>query len=67
MKLLLVTFLGAGFAVTSLADIQDPPAADQGPTRKLSRGLSTMLYGWADIPVTIGRINTNEGNAAAAS
>jgi putative exosortase-associated protein (TIGR04073 family) len=67
MKLLLVTLLGAGFALTSLADIQDPPAADHGPTRKLGRGLSNMLYGWAEIPVTIGRINTNEGNAAAAS
>jgi len=67
MKLLLVTLLGAGFAVTSLADIQDPPGADHGPTRKLGRGLSNMLYGWAEIPVTIGRINTNEGNAAAAS
>ena len=67
MKLLLVTLLGAGFAATSLADIQDPPAADYGPTRKLGRGLSNMLYGWAEIPVTIGKINTNEGNAAAAS
>jgi putative exosortase-associated protein (TIGR04073 family) len=67
MKLLLVTLLGAGFALTSLADIQEPPAADHGPTRKLGRGLSNMLYGWAEIPVTIGRINTNEGNAAAAS
>jgi putative exosortase-associated protein (TIGR04073 family) len=67
MKRLLVAFLVVGFAATSLADIQDPPSADYGPTRKLGRGLSNMLYGWTEIPVTIARINTNEGNAAAAS
>ena len=67
MKLLLVTLLGVGFAVTSLADIQDPPAAEHGPTRKLGRGLSNMLYGWAEIPVAICKVNTAEGNAAAAS
>jgi putative exosortase-associated protein (TIGR04073 family) len=67
MKLLLVTLLSAGFAAASLADIQDPPAADYGPTRKLGRGLANMVFGWAEIPVTIGKINTEEGNAAAAS
>jgi putative exosortase-associated protein (TIGR04073 family) len=67
MKLLLVTLLSACFAAASLADIQDPPAADYGPTRKLGRGLSNMMFGWAEIPVTIGKINTEEGNAAAAS
>lgn len=67
MKLPLVLFLCAGFAASSFADIQDPPAADHGPTRKLSRGLANMAYGWAEIPVTIGRINTDEGNSAAAS
>ncbi len=67
MKLPLVLFLSAGFAASSLADIQDPPAADYGPTRKLARGLGNMAFGWAEIPVTIGRINTEEGNAAGAS
>ena len=66
MKLLLVTLLSAGFVTASLADIQDPPAADHGPTRKLGRGLSNMVFGWAEIPVTIARINTIEGNSAAA-
>ncbi|HEY8834339.1 MAG TPA: exosortase system-associated protein, TIGR04073 family [Chthoniobacterales bacterium] len=67
MKLLLVALLGAGFAATALADIQDPPAADYGPTRKLARGLGNMAFGWSEIPVTIGKINSQEGNAAAAS
>jgi putative exosortase-associated protein (TIGR04073 family) len=67
MNHLLIALLCAGIAATSLADIQDPPSADYGPTRKLGRGLSNMLCGWTEIPVTIARINTNEGNAAAAS
>lgn len=67
MKKLLVLFLGVGFAVTALADIQDPPAADYGPTRKLSRGVANVLFGWSEIPVTIGKVNRVEGNAAAAS
>src|SRR5712691_6676613 len=67
MKLLLVALLGAGFAATALGDIQDPPAADYGPTRKLARGLGNMAFGWSEIPVTIGKINSEEGNAAAAT
>jgi putative exosortase-associated protein (TIGR04073 family) len=67
MKRSLTALLVAGFAVTSPADIQDPPGNDYGPIRKLGRGISNMLYGVTEIPVTIDRINTTEGNAAAAS
>ena len=67
MNRLLVAVFVAGFTATSLADIQDPPSADYGPTRKLGRGLSNMFFGLTEIPVTIGQINTNQGNAAAAS
>jgi putative exosortase-associated protein (TIGR04073 family) len=66
MNRLLVALLVAGFAVTTLADIQDPPAADYGPTRKLGRGLTNMVFGCTEIPVTIATINTREGNSAAA-
>ena len=62
---LLVLFV-AGFAFPCLADIQDPPAADHGPTRKLGRGLSNMVFGWTEIPVTIAKVNSDEGNYAAA-
>ena len=65
-RLLLCLFLLA-LAAGVRADIQDPPAADYGPTRKLARGLSNMVLGWSEIPVTIGQINSHEGNAAAAS
>jgi putative exosortase-associated protein (TIGR04073 family) len=67
MRRSLLLLLLCGFAATSLADIQDPPAADYGPTRKLARGVSNMFFGWTEIPVTIGMVNTEEGNAAAAS
>lgn len=67
MNRLLLALLLVGFAGSSLADIQDPPAADQSPTRKLSRGLANMVLGWTEIPVTIGKVNSDEGNAAAAS
>ena len=67
MKLLLIASIGCCCAATALADIQDPPAADYGPTRKLARGLSNMAFGWTEIPVTIGKVNSEEGNSAAAS
>ena len=66
MKRSLLAFVIAGFALPCLADIQDPPAADHGPTRKLGRGLSNMVFGWTEIPVTIGKTNSDEGNYAAA-
>ncbi len=66
MNRLLVLLFVAGFAATSGADIQDPPAADYGPTRKLGRGLSNMIFGLTEIPVTIAKVNSDEGNAAAA-
>ncbi len=67
MRRSLVFLLLVGFAATSLADIQDPPAADYGPTRKLARGVSNIFFGVTEIPVTIGKINSEEGNSAAAS
>ncbi len=65
MKKLLVAFI-AGFAGTLMADIQDPPSNDYGPTRKLGRGLSNLILAPAEGIVTIATINTNEGNSAAA-
>jgi putative exosortase-associated protein (TIGR04073 family) len=66
METLLTPALVAGFATACCADIQDPPSNDYGPTRKLGRGLSNMVFGWSEIPVTIAKINKDEGNSAAA-
>ena len=48
------------------ADIQDPPMNDQGPIRKLSRGLANLLGGSTEIFVTWTARNAGEGNSAAA-
>jgi len=64
---LILLALALGFAASAFADIQDPPSNDYGPTRKLGRGLGNFFLAPAEIPVTVATINTNEGNAAAAS
>ena len=66
MNKLLATALIVGFATTAFADIQDPPANRYGPTRKLGRGISNVLFGIAELPATIARVNEREGNSAAA-
>jgi putative exosortase-associated protein (TIGR04073 family) len=66
MKKLIVLVLLFGAARFALADIQDPPSNDYGPTRKLGRGISNFFLAPAEITVTIATINKEEGNAAAA-
>jgi len=67
MKHLLAAALVFGFASTSFADIQDPPRKEYGPTRKLGRGLANVVFGVAELPVQIARVNEREGNGAALS
>ncbi len=63
-------FMTLGLVAVSLsiaqADIQDPPSNDYGPTRKLGRGLSNLIFAPTEIFVTVGKINSTEGNSAAA-
>jgi putative exosortase-associated protein (TIGR04073 family) len=66
MKNLFLAVLMAAFASTALADIQDPPSNDYGPTRKLGRGLANFFLAPAEIFVTVAKVNKDEGNAAAA-
>ena len=66
MKKLAACLLAFGFATVCLADIQDPPSNDYGPTRKLGRGISNVLFCWSEIPTTIAKVNDDEGNSAAA-
>ncbi len=65
MKNLIVIASVLGLVGSSFGDIQDPPANDYGPTRKLGRGLSNFFLAPAEIPVTVAKINEDEGNAAA--
>jgi putative exosortase-associated protein (TIGR04073 family) len=66
MKNLFIIALILGFAGSSFGDIQDPPANDYGPTRKLGRGLSNFFLAPAEVFVTVTTVNTDDGNAAAA-
>ena len=66
MKKLVVISVMLGLAGTVLGDIQDPPANDYGPTRKLGRGLSNFFIAPAEVFVTVTTINTDDGNSAAA-
>jgi putative exosortase-associated protein (TIGR04073 family) len=53
-------------AASCYADIQDPPANDYGPTRKLARALANIcpLTAFSEFPNSIGMMNEREGNAA---
>jgi putative exosortase-associated protein (TIGR04073 family) len=66
MKRFLAVVIVTASAATALADIQDPPGNDYGPTRKLGRGLSNLFLAPAEITVSVCKVNTQEGNAAAA-
>jgi putative exosortase-associated protein (TIGR04073 family) len=67
MKKLLCFLLLFTTGAAAIADIQDPPANDYGPTRKLGRGLANILpfTALAELPDTIATINEREGNSAA--
>src|SRR4051794_8406565 len=66
MKKLVLLLLLTALVRFAQADIQDPPSNDYGPTRKLGRGISNLLFAPAEITTTIATINTHEGNSAAA-
>jgi putative exosortase-associated protein (TIGR04073 family) len=66
MKNLIVTTLVLGLIGSSWADIQDPPANDYGPTRKLGRGVTNLVFAPTDFFVTVNQINQLEGNSAGA-
>ena len=65
MKAFFVAALLITFAALCRADIHDPPSNDYGPTRKLGRGVSNLLFGISELPTTIAKVNDVEGNAAA--
>ena len=66
MKRLAVFSLVFGLTGICLGDIQDPPANDYGPTRKLGRGLSNFFIAPTEFFVTVNQVNQTEGNSAGA-
>jgi putative exosortase-associated protein (TIGR04073 family) len=67
MKFLLSLSLVSLLAASAMADIQDPPMNDNGPTRKLGRAFGNILFGITELPSTVVKINEREGNSTAAS
>jgi len=67
MKRHLLILTVACIAGQALADIQDPPMNDYGPTRKLGRSWANMILAPLEIPQTMQRVNDLEGNSAAAT
>lgn len=67
MKVKAAAFLLTALAVatTAFADIQQPPASDFGPTRKLGRGLGNIAFGITELPDSIFSVNYSDGNSAA--
>lgn len=55
MKKFLVAITLIGLISVSYADIQAPPKSKNTSTRKLARGLSNVLYGWTELPVSVWR------------
>jgi putative exosortase-associated protein (TIGR04073 family) len=69
MKKLLCSLLLVVTAAACYGDIQDPPANDYGPTRKLARALANLcpLTAFTEYSSTIALENNREGNSAAAT
>src|SRR4030095_14778673 len=65
MKRLLSLALLSMLSMAAVADIQDPPANDYGPTRKLGRGIANIAFGVTELSVRPNMINESEGNSAA--
>ena len=65
MKSLLTIFALVVAGSLAYADIQAPPMSKQGPTRKLGRGISNVLFFYTELPNTLKEVNYSEGNSAA--
>lgn len=67
MKVLLTLTAALCMGALAHADIQQPPSSDQGPTRKLGRGLGNIAFGITELPASMLSVNYFDGNTAAFS
>jgi putative exosortase-associated protein (TIGR04073 family) len=63
---LILTFVFATTTLSVYADIQSPPGGRDNRVRKLSRGLSNMIYGIVELPATWDKTRLREGSTVAA-
>lgn len=64
MKTLLTIAALAGLSTLAVADIQDPPINDYGPTRKFGRGIANVAFAATELVQSPVVMNEREGNAA---
>jgi len=55
MRRILAAFVLLAFVSVSFADIHEPPKTRYTKARKLGRGVSNIVYGWTEIPMTMHR------------
>ena len=65
IALILLTFISLGSL--AFGDIQSPPGHHYNWSRKLSRGVGNLAYGWLEPFNVWSRTNQSEGSTAAAS
>jgi putative exosortase-associated protein (TIGR04073 family) len=65
MKAAAFLLVAVAIATSAFADIQQPPASDFGPTRKLGRGVSNIAFGYIEVLDSMAMVNFDEGNSAA--
>ena len=63
-RLLLPALLLTALAGTVYADIQAPPASEYTSTRKLGRAIGNIIFAIEELPTTIIRWNSDEGDYA---
>ena len=62
-SILLTAACIAALGTSAFADIQSPNMTGMGPTRKLGRGISNVLFGFTELPCTIATMNDQDGNS----
>ena len=64
---LILTLVFMATSFSAFADIQSPPESRDNRTRKLSRGLSNLIYGIAELPGTWNKTRLRGGSTTGAS
>ena len=66
-RLLLLAVTAQVLSSTAFGDIQSPPGHHFTWSRKLSRGIGNLMFGWLEYPTTWRKTNQSDGAVAAAT
>jgi putative exosortase-associated protein (TIGR04073 family) len=67
IRQLLLATVAMVLTTTAFGDIQSPPGHHFNWSRKLSRGVGNILFGWLEYPSAWTKANATDGSVAAAS